>query len=272
MQRLMTNPYQPPGTELGPRPGAIGIAGRLRELRSSPGAAWAGPLLIFIVFLLLSSALKTDAARAPWYRAHPEQWVYPVQTLVTLAAVAFWWKRYTFTPLAPRHVAWAVIAGTAGIVLWILPSWLYDRNFVPKNEWLGFTSRSGDGFDPTMWADNPAAYWTAVTMRFIRMTIAVAFAEELFWRGFLWRAVADPYRDFHQVPFGTGNWKALAITVALFTASHMAADRFAAVIWCLIISWLYVRTKSVGACVVAHAISNLILGIYVMVTRQWGFW
>jgi hypothetical protein len=28
----------------------------------------------------------------------------------------------------------------------------------------------------------------------------------------------------------------------------------------------------VGACVIAHAVSNLVLGIYVMKTRQWGFW
>jgi hypothetical protein len=33
-----------------------------------------------------------------------------------------------------------------------------------------------------------------------------------------------------------------------------------------------VRTKSLGACVVAHAVTNLGLGIYIMVTRQWGFW
>lgn len=268
----MSDPYQPPAPERSHSSGSRGIAGRLRDLRLSPGAAWAGPLLIFLAFLLLASAVKSDAAGAPWYWAHPEQWIYPVQTLVTLAAVAFWWRRYTFTPLTARHVAWAVIAGTVGIVLWILPSWLYDRNMVPENEWLGFISRSGDGFDPTIWADSPGMYWSVVAMRLIRMTVAVAFAEELFWRGFLWRTVSDPYRDFHQVPFGLWNWKSLAVVVALFTFAHGTPDRLAAVVWCLIVSWLYVRTKSVGACVIAHAVSNFILGIYVMITRQWGFW
>lgn len=247
----------------------------LRELRSSPGAAWAGPLVVFSLFMALLSAVKTDTAGAPWYRAHPEQWVYPVQTLVVLAAVAFWWRNYTFRPLTARHVAWAVAAGTGGIVLWILPSWLYDRHLVPQWEWLkgmGFTSRSGPGFDPTMWADSPRAWWSVVSLRFLRMTVAVPFAEELFWRGFLWRTVSDPYRDFQNVPFGQWRWRALAATVVFFALAHFGADWLVAAVWCLIVSALYVRTKSVGACVIAHAVSNLLLGIYIMVTRQWGFW
>ena len=32
------------------------------------------------------------------------------------------------------------------------------------------------------------------------------------------------------------------------------------------------RTKSLGACVLAHAVTNLLLGLWIMSTRQWGFW
>jgi CAAX prenyl protease-like protein len=143
---------------------------------------------------------------------------------------------------------------------------------VPEIPWLGFTARRDDGFDPTVWADNPGMYAVVVAMRLLRMTLAVALAEELFWRGFLWRMISDPYRDFRDVPFGQWSWRALAVTVVLFAAAHLAPDRFAAVVWCLIVSWLYVKTKSVGACVIAHAVSNIVLGLYVLATRQWGFW
>jgi CAAX prenyl protease-like protein len=243
----------------------------LRELRTSPGAAWAGPLLIFLGFLLLLQAVKSESA-AEWYFRHPEQWVYPVQTLVTLAAIGFWWKNYTLRPLTVPAGLLAVAAGVAGIGIWILPSWLYDRGVVGEIAWLGFTSRSGDGFDPTLWQDQPAVYWGAVVMRFLRMVVAVAFAEELFWRGFLWRMISDPYRDFSGVPFAQWNWKSLVAVVALFTLAHTGPDRAAAFLYALIISGVYLRTRSVGACVLAHAVSNLILGVYVMMTRQWGFW
>jgi hypothetical protein len=33
-----------------------------------------------------------------------------------------------------------------------------------------------------------------------------------------------------------------------------------------------VRTKSLAACVVMHAVANLLLGVYVVSTKQWGFW
>ena len=244
----------------------------LRELRNSPGAAWAGPLLIFLGFLLLNGVVKSDSASAPWYLAHSEQWVYPLQTFVTLAAIGFWWKNYTLRPCNARIAVLAVAAGAAGIALWIMPSWLFDRGLVPENKWLGFTSRAGDGFDPTLWQDQPAAYWSVILLRFLRMTVAVAFAEELFWRGFLWRMISDPYRDFSVVPFAQRSWKALAVVVALFVSEHGTPDRAAALVYGLIISALYLRTKSVGACVLAHAVSNLILGLYVMTTRQWGFW
>jgi uncharacterized protein len=243
----------------------------LRELRTSPGAAWAGPLLLFSGFMLLREAVKTEGA-AEWYRSHPEQWIYPLQTLAVLGAIAFWWKNYTFRPLNGAGILLSVTAGIVGIVVWILPSWLYDRGMVPEISRLGFTSRSGEGFDPTLWQDQPAVYWGVVIMRFLRMVVAVAFAEELFWRGFLWRLVSDPYRDFSVVPFAQRNWKSLAAVVALFTLAHLGPDQAVALLYALIISGLYLRTRSVGACVLAHAVSNLALGIYVMVTRQWGFW
>jgi CAAX prenyl protease-like protein len=243
----------------------------LRELRSSPGAAWAGPLLIFLALSAIGQVIGDENA-SEWYWRYPEQWMYPLQTAVTLAAIAFWWKHYTFRPLDLRIVLWSMLAGAAGIALWILPSWLYDRGFVPEISWLGFTSRTGDGFDPTLWQEQPALYWSVIFARFVRMTIAVALAEELFWRGFLWRTLSDPYRDFSEVPFAQWSWKSFAAVVVLIVFAHMGPDRAAALLWGVLISLLYLRTRSVGACVVAHASANLLLGIYVMKTQQWGFW
>lgn len=221
--------------------------------------------------MALGGLFKDESATA-WYLKHPEQWIYPLQTVVTLALVAFWWKNYTMRPVNAGVAAWSVAAGAVGIAVWILPSWLYVRGLAPSIPWLGFTSRAGEGFDPTIWADQPVVYWSVVGMRFVRMVVAVALAEELFWRGFLWRTLSDPYRDFSQVPHGQWNWKSLAVVVALITVAHSGPDRAASVVWGLLISLLYVRTKSVGACVIAHGTANLLLGIYVMVTRQWGFW
>jgi uncharacterized protein len=244
----------------------------LRELRSSPGAAWAGPLLVLSAFLGLNSLVKSKDESAAWYLSQPEQWVYPIQTLVTLACIVFWWRNYTFRPLTMKHIALAVAVGVIGIALWLLPSWLVVNGHAGELKALGFISRHEPGFDPTMWQDRPGVYWSVIVLRFLRMTVVVAIAEELFWRGFLWRLLSEPYRDFHQGAFGQWRWQALAAVVPMFALAHFGPDLMVAAIWCLLVSWLYVRTRSVGACIVAHAVSNFLLGIYIMVTQQWGLW
>ncbi len=35
---------------------------------------------------------------------------------------------------------------------------------------------------------------------------------------------------------------------------------------------LLYRTKSLSACMVAHGMTNLALGLYVLATQQWTFW
>jgi uncharacterized protein len=33
-----------------------------------------------------------------------------------------------------------------------------------------------------------------------------------------------------------------------------------------------VYSKSLGACIIAHAVTNLLLALYVLHTKQWFFW
>ena len=35
---------------------------------------------------------------------------------------------------------------------------------------------------------------------------------------------------------------------------------------------LLVYTKSLGACIIAHAVTNLLLALYVLKTHDWAFW
>jgi len=45
-----------------------------------------------------------------------------------------------------------------------------------------------------------------------------------------------------------------------------------AFIWASLIYWLAVRTRSLFACVMAHAVANAVLGSYVLQTGYYGFW
>lgn len=243
------------------------------SLRDHKAAAHIAPLFVFIGLLSLSQfgGLKWDHPAAPWWRQQPEQWVYPLQTVVVLALVAFWWRHYTFRPLSARIVGLAAGTAVLGMTVWFAPSWIHAATGW-ECKILGLTDRSGPGFDPTIFPEGSGAWWTAVLLRFGRMTLAVPFAEELLWRGFLWRYLASPDGRWEHAQVGDRSLRAwLGTSVAMMLAHH-PSDWLVCFLWALLAGLLAMRTRSLGACVLYHAFSNLILGLYVMRFQQWGFW
>ncbi|MEM7385453.1 MAG: CPBP family glutamic-type intramembrane protease, partial [Verrucomicrobiota bacterium] len=71
---------------------------------------------------------------------------------------------------------------------------------------------------------------------------------------------------------GAYKWSTLAITVVLFVLIHQPADYFGAFVYGSLACWVAIRTRSLFACVWMHAIANLILGLYIMWSRNWGLW
>lgn len=244
------------------------------NLRQHQTAAYVGPFAAFMVMQLLVGVFKVDNPLLPWWKAGPEHWIYPLQTTVCLALIAYWWRCYSFLPLGWREWMLGVTVGLVGIALWIVPAeisrhWGIDNAW---SRWFGITSRMKPGFDPTLLAGHPLGYGLSIGMRFVRMVVAVAILEELFMRGFLWRYLAHPEGAFQKLPIGVASWRGVAGSLAVFTLGHQVPDLLACLIYGVLISWLAWKTQSLGACVVCHGVSNLVLGIYVMQTQQWGFW
>ena len=58
--------------------------------------------------------------------------------------------------------------------------------------------------------------------------------------------------------------------VMLFTLAH--PEWFAASIYCILLNILLYWKKDLWLCIVAHGTSNLVLGIYVLLTGSWVLW
>lgn len=253
------------------------MSASLRNLRNHALAAHVVPLVVFSLFMAVPGWFKVENAALPWYQQGPEHWVYPVQTLVCGALLIWWRRNYTLAPW--RSLGVAFLFGVIGITIWTAPGIALHLNRDPGHawpgwwEWLKWSDRH-DGFDPTLLDAYPAGKAASVAMRFVRMVVVVPLVEELFWRGFLMRYIVAEIRqtEWRRVPFGTHHWASFAITTLAVTFIHNRPDWPAASVWGVLTYALAVRTKSLGACVVMHAAGNLILGIYVLQTRQWGFW
>jgi len=94
--------------------------------------------------------------------------------------------------------------------------------------------------------------------------------EELFWRDYGWRVVIAG-GDFRKIEVGTWDWKAF-VAIPLFFCLVHGNWWLTAIVWAFMIGGLLVYTRSLGACIVAHAVTNLLLGLYVLRTKQWAFW
>jgi hypothetical protein len=235
----------------------------------SPAVAHIAPL---VLFMLLTESVKfflVENSALPWYQRAPEHWVYPVQCVIVGAVLLFFRKHYTLTPWRGLPLAAALAA--VGIAVWVLPAMLYREGLPSWCEWLGVVKRD-EGFDPSIFAAGSSAWWATVLARFFRMVVIVPFVEELFWRGFLMRYVQAGDRDFRTVPFGQHTWKAFGIVTVAVTLIHNPSDYLGALVWGSLVYFVAVKTKSLGACVFMHTVGNLLLGLYVMQTKHWGFW
>jgi len=182
--------------------------------------------------------------------------IYPAQTILC-AALLIWFRRcYQFH--RPKSVALTLLIGLAVFGIWIAPQ--YFLHFAPRPV----------GFDPTLLESNSAIYWSTILFRFLRLVVVVPLVEEVFWRGFLLRFVIDEH--FERVPLGKFNWLSFAVVTVAFTLSHSRPDWPAAFITGALYNAVAYRTQSLASCVLAHAVTNLLLGLWIMQTRQLGFW
>lgn len=248
---------------------------KLKDWQGNRSLAYIVPLVAFMLFLGVSDRVAVRHFGRPWWQHSPEHWVYPLQCLVCGALLFFWRKHYQFRPFKGFGIA--SIAAVLGIIAWVLPTylfdlWQWDDETTPK--WLnllGFQEREDSGFDPSF-IESPLWYGLTVAARLFRMVVIVAFVEEIFWRGFLMRYLVDIDGDFWKVKFGTYTRISFGVTVLLFMLIHQPADYLGAIIYGSLACWVAIRTKSLAACVWMHALANLLLGLFILQTKNWGLW
>ena len=175
----------------------------------------------------------------------PTAGMYAVRTAATVAALVYsaWvLKPRLSSAAAARALAWGVPAGLFVLAVWVLPERIpavqdfYRRFFI-----------YGEGGTAAVDSSGPAL----LAVRLCGSAFVISVAEELFFRRWL-------------IGFA-GFWCSLA----LFAVEH---DRWlVAAVAGLVYSALALR-KGLASAIAAHAVTNLALGVYVLVSGDWIFW
>ncbi len=92
--------------------------------------------------------------------------------------------------------------------------------------------------------------------------------EELFWRSFLLRWIQMP--AFLELAPAQIGLRAMLIGSVLFGIEHSLW--FAGIVAGLVYAWLYRVSGNLWPPIVAHAVTNLTLGLWVLYSGQWRFW
>lgn len=224
---------------------------------TTPQRAYFGPFLLFLGLIGLGEfvAKLFEGRLVAWPLSSPTYWVMPAQTLICGGLVWHWRRHYPLRPLAGP--IFATLVGILVLVLWVAP-----QEFLKAEPRL-------EGFDPAFFGEG-GAWWINVIVRFVRLTIVVPLVEEIFWRGFLLRYLIN--EDFTKVPIGAFSWLSFAVVTVGFTFEHSRPDWPAAALAGMLYNVVAYRTRSLSACVLAHGITNFLLGLYVLKTGQLGFW
>jgi len=220
-------------------------------------------ILPYVVPMFIYVTLAGAEGYLPQLGSQPNPAWYAVAYIARLgivAALAFryreTWKDFRPLPRSPGLVL-AVATGLLVAFLWVG----LDR-YYPRFGVMGKRT----SFDPSAMEAVPRVLF--YIFRMTGLVILVPVIEELFWRSFLNRWLIEP--DFRRVPIGRVTWMSAAVTSALFATAH--PEWLPALITGALWAWLLHQTKSLGACLISHAVANLALGIYVIQFRAWEFW
>jgi len=237
---------------------------------------WLVFLLPLVVFMLVGSLEPTpdsvggkSIGLSIPYTQYPL--VYTIKIALTLAAVVFVLPGYRQFPLGISSLG--VVVGVVGVVIWIgLCRIDLEHTYLqPALNQVGLGWLIGSGgraaFNPfVQLAEQPVWAWIFVAIRFLGLVLIVPGIEEFFLRGFVMRYVVD--QQWWEVPFGKANRLAIVFGTLVPVLMH-PAEILAAVAWFSLVTWLMLRTRNIWDCVAAHAITNFLLGVYVVSSGEW---
>ena len=227
------------------------MPGKDRFLQNAT-AAYIAPFIVFVALMAAEHAL-----------ALPAEWFYPIRFTVVLALLAFVSRQVI--PLRTSASLASAAIGIAVFLIWIAPDVLFGAGY--RHYWLFDNAVMGTAVNsaPEALKHN----WGFIVTRTLGCTALVPVVEELFWRGWLMRWLAN--NEFEKVPLGAYIPSAFWIVAVLFASEHgpywevgLAAG--------IIYNWWLVRTKNLADCIVAHAVTNGLLSVYVLLTGQWQYW
>lgn len=230
-------------------------------LTRSPVAARVAP---FAVFLLLTG-LQDRFGEAGRY------WVYLAKTLV--GAWMLWTLRSHIPEMRWKWTGPAVAAGVLVFAVWVGLEGYYPKlSAMLSRLGLGGDRAAGEGaggWNPhACFGQDSVLAWFFIVVRLGGSTLVVPWLEEVFFRSFLYRYLIQP--EFIAVPLNRFKAHAFILVAVFFAVEHQ--EWLPGLLCGLAYQGLVCWKGRLGDAIAAHALTNFLLGCWVVWRGAWGFW
>lgn len=190
--------------------------------------------------------------------------------IIIVPFLLLWGRQWFFSFRGPGSPVVSVLAGVlfgvAGLLIWIALLEPFVQSGSVK-----------------AWSDS------AFILRLLAAGLLVPVFEEVLMRGFVFRlalqwdearksGVKDAFqtamdeRSVNDVEPGAWSWAAVIISTIVFTLGHTVPEWPASIAYGALMALFYVWRKDLLGCVVAHAVTNIGLALYVFHTGKWHLW
>jgi exosortase E/protease (VPEID-CTERM system) len=239
-----------PDPEPSPRlPGSEGgtVTDPLATTRVGPSTvACLVPCLVLLAVPLVTGAISIHGSLDVYYP------IRVVAVAATLWALRDAYGEVTFDPSAN-----SIGLGVLVFVIWMI---LAPNVTTPDPE-------QAARLDPSSLGPLWGTLWVAI--RFLGYVLTAPIAEELAFRGFLTRRLVS--EDAEAVPLGTFTWPSFLLSSVAFGLIHQSNWIPGTIAGMAYAAALYHRRR-IGDAIAAHAVTNALLGTYVIATGSWASW
>lgn len=196
-------------------------------------------------------------------------YVYATKT-VLCALLTLTLKPWRFVPChaVKGTTPLGILIGIAVYVLWALPeSTPWPAVTETYRKWLVMMPGTLPDYSAS-WCYAYSEHPILAIIKLIGSAFVIAPIEEFFFRGCLMRWLNG--QGWQKLPFAEVSRYAFWVTAAVFAFEH---DRYVGGLLAgIAYGALAIRTGSLRASIIAHVVTNLLLGLHVLLFDAYGFW
>jgi len=218
----------------------------LKRFRSSPVLVRVVPFAVFALLTMVQGRFGETS----------QYWVYALKTIVGAALI---WMVHRQIQEMRWKISWeAVLAGIVVFAAWVGLDGLYPL----------IADRSAS-FNPLKtYGQDSILAWAFVATRLLGSSLVVPPLEEVFYRSFLYRFIMRT--DFLSVTLARFDLKAFLLAGVVFGLGHY--EWLPGILCAFVYQALVCRKGRLGDAMTAHAITNFLLGLWVVGADAYRFW